>query len=203
MVAVVSLMSEASAQDVTRKAELVFSRAGVLLAPPASMKLLRARRLSNNSPIFALTIACTLIAVSAAWLQSKMPDPTPVALTLGNVAQAEVVEIRDHAGSTVLSGEFRSRRDVLGNIEKDAALTDRLGSRVIGEIELEVPAPNRSDRRPELEVDILGLQPRSSFTVVIDDRLVASFMTDDRGSIDQELQEGEVVPPPAPAAATP
>lgn len=167
------------------------------------MKLLRARRLSNNSPIFALTIACTLIAVSAAWLQSKMPDPTPVALTLGNVAQAEVVEIRDHAGSTVLSGEFRSRRDVLGNIEKDAALTDRLGSRVIGEIELEVPAPNRSDRRPELEVDILGLPPRSSFTVVIDDRLVASFMTDDRGSIDQELQEGEVVPPPAPAAATP
>jgi hypothetical protein len=167
------------------------------------MKLLRARRLGNNRPILALAIVCTLIAASAAWLQSKMPDATPVALTLGNVSQAEVVEIRDQAGSTVLSGEFRSRRDVLGNTEKDAALTDPAGSRVIGEIEVEVPAPNRTDRRPELEVDILGLQPRSSFTVVIDDRPVASFMTDDRGSIDQELQEGEVVPPPAPVAPTP
>lgn len=49
---------------------------------------------------------------------------------------------------------LRVRR--LGNTEKDAALSDRLGSRVIGEIEVEVPAPNRTGRRPELEVDILG-----------------------------------------------
>lgn len=183
----------------TRKAEPVFS-VGVFLALLAVMKLSHRRRLGSNTPIFALAVVCALVAASAAWLQSKVvDDQVPRALTLGNVSEADVVEIRDEGGNTVLSGEFRSRRDVLGNTEKDAALTDRQGSRVIGEIELEVPAANRSDRRPELEVDILGLPPRASFTVFIDDRPVANFMTDDRGSIDQELQEGEVAAPPAAA----
>ena len=68
------------------------------------------------------------------------------------------------------------------------------GSKVIGEVELDIPPPDRADRRPELELDIIGLQPRQNFTLVIDDREVARFATDDRGSIDRELQEGETIP---------
>jgi hypothetical protein len=112
-------------------------------------------------------------------------------ITLGDISDANLVEIRDQRGVTVLSGEFRSRVDTLGNTEKDAALTDRRGRRVIGEVELEIPAAGRDDRRPELEVDIIGLAPRETFTVAIDDRVVGSFVTDDRGSVDMELQEGE------------
>jgi hypothetical protein len=90
-------------------------------------------------------------------------------------------------------GEFRSSVDPLGNTEKDAALIDRRGRAVIGEVELEIPAPGRDDRRVELEVDVIGLPGRQSFAVVIDDRTVGTFTTDDRGSIDMELQEGEVI----------
>ena len=118
----------------------------------------------------------------------------PAALSLGDVSEAHIVEIRDQKGATVLSGEFRSRVDALGNTEKDAGLTDGSGREVTGEVEVEVPAPNRADRRPELEVDIIGLPPRGTFNLVIDDRIVASFTTDDRGSIDVELQQGEVPP---------
>ena len=120
------------------------------------------------------------------------------AIELGNVAEAHFVEIRDHRGQTALSGEFRTSVDRLGNIEKDAALIDFRSRRVIGEVELEVPAQGRADRRVELEVDILGLPPRSAFVVVIDDRIVGTFTTDDRGSIDMELQEGErpILTPP-------
>jgi hypothetical protein len=137
-------------------------------------------------------LAFTLIAGAA---------PNVVTVELANVAEAEFVEIRDHRGVTVLSGEFRSHVDALGNTEKDAALMDRRGRRVVGEVELELPADGREDRRPELEVDIIELAPRQTFAVVIDDRQVATFATDDRGSIDMELQEGEVTPPPAPAPA--
>ncbi len=124
--------------------------------------------------------------------------PNMPVLELGDVSEAQVVEIRDQGGVTVLSGEFRSRVDALGNTEKDAALLDRRGRRVVGEIELEVPASGRPNRRPELEVDIIDLAPHQTFTVVVDDRPVASFATDDRGSVDMELQEGEL---PAPASA--
>jgi hypothetical protein len=116
---------------------------------------------------------------------------TPSAMSLGDVSEAHIVEIRDRHGSTVLSGEFRSRIDVLGNTEKDAALMDRRGRSVIGEVEIEIPAPTREHRRAELEVDVMGLPAREMFTVVVDDRIIGAFTTDDRGSFDMEIQEGE------------
>jgi hypothetical protein len=148
-----------------------------------------ARSLSGYRPIVIMVAVCAIIAAVAVVLARPKP-PEPLA-DLDRIREADVVEVRDPDGRTVLAGEFRSRTDALGNIEKDAALSDRRGARVIGEIELEIPAAGRPDRRPELEVDIIGLAPDTSFTVVIDDREVARFKTDDRGSIDMELQEGE------------
>jgi len=138
-----------------------------------------------------LLVPCVLLAAAGMAIGvAQSPTVTPIAL--GNVSDASVVEIRDDQGVTVLSGEFRSRTDALGNTEKDAALLDRQGRRVIGEVELEIPASGRSDRQPELEVDIIELKPNATFTVVIDDIPVGRFTTDDRGSIDVELQEGEL-----------
>jgi hypothetical protein len=129
---------------------------------------------------------------------SAMPVLTGTTRTppvvLGDASEAHIVEIRDLRGRTVAFGEFRSRLDGLGGTEKDAALIDRRGRTVIGEVELEIPAPGRRDRRTELEVDIIGLPARQRFDVVIDDRTVGTFATDDRGSVDMELQEGEVPP---------
>ena len=148
-----------------------------------------ARPLSGYRPIVIMVVVCAIVAaVSIVLARPQLPEPIS---ELNRTKDADVVEVRGPDGRTVLSGEFRTRTDAVGNIEKDAALSDRRGSRVIGEIELELPAPDRPDRRPELEVDILGLAPNTTFSVVIDDREVAKFRTDDRGSIDMELQEGE------------
>jgi hypothetical protein len=123
---------------------------------------------------------------------------SPPAIALGDVSEAQIVEIRNQRGQTLLSGEFRATVDALGNTEKDAALIDRRGRTIVGEVEIEIPAPLREDRQTELEVDILGLPPRETFALFIDDRIVATFTTDDRGSVDMELQEGEIPPrPPA------
>ena len=141
-----------------------------------------------------LVVACSLLMAAGIATRTDNTTTTLPPIVLGNIAQAEMVEIRDHRNVAVLSGEFRSSIDLLGNTEKDAALIDRRGRQVIGEVELEIPAKSRTDRRPELEVDILGLPPRQTFTVVVDDRVVGSFVTDDRGSVDMELQEGEMPP---------
>lgn len=141
-----------------------------------------------------LVVACSLLMAAGIATRTDNTSTALPPIVLGNIAQAEMVEIRDQSNVAVLSGEFRSSVDLLGNTEKDAALIDRRGRRVIGEVELEIPAKSRTDRRPELEVDILGLQPRQTFTVVVDDRVVGSFVTDDRGSVDMQLQEGEMPP---------
>jgi hypothetical protein len=153
-------------------------------------------RSKERRALALLFVTCgLLLAGGVAFTLIARAAPNAVTVELTSVAEAHVVEIRDHRGVTILSGEFRSRVDALGNTEKDAALMDRRGRRVVGEVELEVPADGRQDRRPELEVDIMELAPRQTFAVVIDDRQVATFTTDDRGSIDMELQEGEAPPP--------
>lgn len=142
-----------------------------------------------------LLAVCTLFIAAAAAVGIATGVERPLSpLALGDVSEAHIVEFRDRHGVGVVSGEFRSRVDAIGNTEKDAALVDRRGRRVIGEVELEIPAPGRAERRAELEVDVIGLPPREVFLVAIDDRIVGSFTTDDRGSFDMELQEGEVPP---------
>jgi hypothetical protein len=147
-----------------------------------------------------LASICGLVIAAGIAVPILSGARTPAAVMLGNVSEAHIVEIRNQRGEVVVSGEFRSSIDPLGNTEKDAALIDRRGRSVVGEVELEIPATNRTDRRVELEVDIMGLPGRETFAVVIDDQTVGTFTTDDRGSIDMELQEGEV-PPSSPAAA--
>jgi hypothetical protein len=140
-----------------------------------------------------LLVCASLIAIAAALPRALGLEAAGAPLLLGDISEAHIVEIRDAGGASVLMGEFRVRVDALGNTERDAALADRTDRRVIGEVELEIPAPGRLDRRPELEVDIMGLPPRQQFAVVIDDRVVGTFVTDDRGSVDLEIQEGEIV----------
>ena len=153
-------------------------------------------RANERKAMALLFVVCGLLMAGGATFALVVGSPqAAVVVELGDVSEADVVEIRDHRGGTVLSGEFRSRVDALGDTEKDAALLDRDGRRVVGEVELELPARGRENRRPELEVDIMDLPPRQTFTVVVDDRVVATFMTDDRGSVDMELQEGEMPVP--------
>ena len=149
---------------------------------------------SEQKSTLLLVCACVpLIAVGTTAI--KPPDPATAPVAIRQITTAELVEVRDGNNVAVLSGEFRVRSDSVGNREFEAALRDSNGHKVIGEVELEVPAPGRDNRRPELEVDIISLPPRQAFTVVIDDRVVGSFVTDDRGSVDMELQEGETPSP--------
>jgi hypothetical protein len=146
-------------------------------------------------PVLVLSGVCLLLIAAAVAIRGPL-SAAPPPLSLDNIDGADIVEIRDAQGNAVLTGEFRTRVDALGNTEKDAALRNREGSTVIGEVELEIPVEGRENRRPELEVDIISLEPNQTYTVAIDDRPVATFSADDRGSIDVELQEGEITAPP-------
>jgi hypothetical protein len=137
-----------------------------------------------------LVLGCVLLIVAGLALSARGGGRSQP-IVVGDVSHAQTVEVRNSRGETVLSGEFRSRVGPLGETEKDAALYDRRGKIVIGEVEIEIPAASRPGRRTELEIDVIGLAPRETFTLVVDDRPVGTFETDDRGSVDMELQEGE------------
>lgn len=155
--------------------------------PPVAMNTPQARRTIIELIAFSLLVIAAGLVLQAVSPDTRRHGP----IGLGDLTTAQIVEIRDSSGSVALSGEFRTRVDALGNTEKDADLTNQRGRTVIGEVEIELPAPGRDHLRPELEVDVINLQPRQRYFVAIDDRIVGTFMTDDRGSVDLELQEGE------------
>jgi hypothetical protein len=117
---------------------------------------------------------------------------------LPDLSGAHIAEIRNASGRTILSGEFRDRTDSLGNTEKDAALVDSRGRRVIGEVEIEIPGPNAMQSAQELEIDIIEVEPNAKHALFIDDREIATFTTDDRGSIDIEVESVTATPSTAP-----
>ena len=139
--------------------------------------------------LFCGAVMATGLGISVWTKTSAAVEP----VMLRHLSEAHIVEIRNADGQAVLSGEFRSRTDAAGNVEKDAALLDARGHQVIGEIELEFPDKRRIDRRPELEVDVMGLPRNQPFTIVVDNQPVGIFRTDDRGSADLEVQEGELL----------
>ena len=131
--------------------------------------------------ILGLAFVC---AVPGLWL---VPATASAAIQPGDLSDATFVEIRTSSGSVVMSGELRDHVDSLGNVEKDAALLGRQADRVIGEIEIEIPRQDSPDPRQELEVDVISLEPRTTYHVFVNDRPAATFTTDDRGSVDEEF----------------
>jgi len=130
----------------------------------------------------AIVVVCFTLAW---WLGPSSAASASAQLT--DLSDATFVEIRTLGGDVAMSGELRDRVDLLGNIEKDAALLGAHSDRVIGEIEIEIPREGSSDPRQELEVDVISLQPSTAYQVVVNDRPVATFHTDDRGSVDIEF----------------
>ena len=142
-----------------------------------------------------LTIVLGVFLVAGLAASRLGPTATAPAANLPDLSGAQIVEVRDAGGRTVLSGEFRDRTDALGNTEKDVALVDRRGRRVIGEIEIEVPGPSGVNTAQELEIDIIDIDPNAKFALFIDDREVLAFTTDDRGSVDMEVHGTPAAPP--------
>ena len=131
--------------------------------------------------ILGLALVCGLLGW---WL---VPATAGAVIHPGDLSDATFVEIRTSSGSVVMSGELRNHVDSLGNVEKDAALLGRQANRVIGEIEIEIPRKDSADPRQELEVDVISLEPGTTYHVFVNDRPAATFSTDDRGSVDEEF----------------
>jgi hypothetical protein len=140
----------------------------------------------DRIPLALIALLATFLGVGLA-VARLVPVTATATSSLPDLSSAQFVEVRDASGRTVLSGEFRERVDALGNVEKDAALVERGGRHVIGEIEIGIPGPTAMLSGQELDIDIIELRPNTKHSIVIDDREVAALTADDRGSIDVKV----------------
>jgi hypothetical protein len=143
--------------------------------------------------MMCIAVPCLALGL---WLSHGTTPAAAFSTPFVDLSESALVEVRSLDGDVMMSGEFRSRTDFLGNVEKDAALIGTQFTRVIGEIEIDIPRPGAADPRQELEIDVISLRPMTAYQVFINDRRVATFHTDSRGGVDAEL-----LSTPAPRAA--
>jgi len=98
---------------------------------------------------------------------------------------AATAEIRDAQGQVVLRGTFMLEEEEDDDIERKATLAGTTGGEVIGEAEVEFATEMPVDQ--EVEFAARGLVAGASYTLMVDERALATVAADERGRIAVEL----------------
>jgi hypothetical protein len=127
------------------------------------------------------------VFLGTAFAASQATPRTPSSLPdLTAVAQ---VEIRAADGAVVLAGQFGAATTEDDETERDAPLSGvGTASGASGTAEFEAIARGNQTER-ELEIDVEGLPANTSFNVVIDGQVVATFTTDSDGEAEIEWKD--------------
>lgn len=142
-------------------------------------------------PLVGLLLLCGYAAFAVIRSGSKAQEiKQPLPSSVGDLAAAKLVEIKDAAGHIVLSGTFGARHEQDGDVEGKALLTDTVSNAAAkGEAEFEVSTNINGGTERELEVSVRQLAPGTSFSLFVDGQQVATFSTDQRGAAELEMKD--------------
>lgn len=112
----------------------------------------------------------------------------PLPATIGNLADAKSIEIRDASGQVVLAGNFSESTDVGGERERFAQLSPTaVDPDAKGAAEIEIKTGAGATTEQELELGAERLAPGASYKLFIDGQEVTTFTTDSRGDAELEM----------------
>jgi hypothetical protein len=142
-------------------------------------------------PLVGLLLLCGYAAFAVIRGASKAQEiKQPLPSSVGDLAAAKSVEIKDAAGHVVLSGAFVAEREQDGDVEGKALLTGTGNNAAAkGEAEFEVSTNKTGGTERELEVSVRQLAPGTSFSLFVDGQQVATFSTDQRGAAELEMKD--------------
>ena len=124
-------------------------------------------------------IAVALVGIPTTPAQSQARNEIPA--SVGDLATAQLIEIRDQAGAVLLHGTFKTSDNSLKETERKVELVSPTGQKTKGRAAIEV---KRKDGRVEDEI-VLSLERMPVMTnceVFVDGRLAGTFLTSKSGS---------------------
>lgn len=142
-------------------------------------------------PLVGLLLLCGYAAFAVIRSGSKVQEiRQPLPSSVGDLAAAKLVEIKDAAGHVVMSGTFVAKREQDGDVEGKAPLTGTVSNAAAkGEAEFEVSMNKTGATERELEVSVRQLAPGTSFGLFVDGQQMATFSTDQRGAAELEMKD--------------
>jgi hypothetical protein len=148
-------------------------------------------RVKRILPLVGLLLLCGYAAFAVIRSGNKVQKVKhDLPSSVGDLASAKLIEIKDATGQLILSGNFIAENKQGGDIEGKALLTGTgVNATAKGEAEFEVSRNRHGSTEAELEVSVRKLTPSTSFGLFIDGRQVAIFSTNLRGAAELEMKD--------------
>ncbi len=111
------------------------------------------------------------------YAQAKNEIPASV----GDLASAQMIEVKDKAGAVVLHGTFKTSENSAKEIERKVELVSPTGQKAKGKVAIEI---KRKDGRVEDEI-VLSLENMPTMTdceVFVDGKFAGAFVTSKSGN---------------------
>jgi hypothetical protein len=142
-------------------------------------------------PLVGMLLLCGYAAFAVIRSGNKVQEvKQPLPSSVGDLAAAKLVEIKDAAGQIVLSGNFVVENKQDGDVEGKALLTGTgINATMKGEAEFEVSTNRNGVTEKELEISVRKLAPGTSFSLFVDGQQVATFSTNQRGAAELEMKD--------------
>ena len=133
-------------------------------------------------------VGLMLICVGAAYAVAQNLPAGQIPAGIGDLATVSQAQVRGSDGQVVLAGQFGEATVEDGETERIARLTSTAGGNASGEAEIEMVTRGTTVER-ELELDVDGLAPNTTYSFVIDQQQAATFTTDGKGGAEVELKD--------------
>ena len=133
----------------------------------------------------SLTIFATvaMVVMASQDLRAQRTEK-PLPPSVSDLQQAQVIEIKNDAGATVLKGTFDTKEDKSNEIERKTKLSGVSGK---GSAEIEVSKKNGQVKDQELEVELERLLYSAPYKIFLDNKEVFAFSADKKGKASLKL----------------
>jgi len=108
----------------------------------------------------------------------------PLPQSLNDLQQAQVIEIKNDAGATVLKGTFMTKQDKASEVERETKLAGISGA---GSAEIEVKKKDGQVKDQELALELGRLMYGGAYKIFVDSKEVFAFSADDKGKASLRL----------------
>jgi hypothetical protein len=143
--------------------------------------------MKTGRSIAALTFVLALGAGPIA-LANSSQDKNVLPASVGDLEQAQLIEVRDTTGTILLHGTLKTSKKELDETERKAELVSPTGQKTKGKAEIEIERKNGVISKEEVEVKLENLPTMTQFELALDGKHVTSFMTTKAGKAELKLE---------------
>ena len=140
---------------------------------------------------FGPVLGLAIVILMASAYTTAMPVQTSQELpgTVGDLATITRIEIAENS-TVVLAASLGPEEQDGNEFTREARLEAESGT-AHGEVEIEIDAADRT--RQEIEVEVEGLTPQTTYQVLLDGQVAGIITTDERGEGSVDLSRGRGV----------